>query len=158
MSFPQFYFSENENALEFRNKFKQDTETNTNIKIDNCSGLVKTIFFSNENIELINKQLIISVYNNSDFKFKISEQSKQSLLIVMEYVFLYYSQNLPNDIKQQIKTLNCRVINEILPKILAELNQRVDYIKEINTSKKLLPLPINTKSSKTLQSISTILF
>jgi hypothetical protein len=76
----------------------------------------------------------------------------------MQCIFIDHSLNLPTNVKEQIINLNCRVVNDILPKILTELNQRIDYLNKINNPRKLLSLPENVKTSKTLQSVSTILF
>ena len=155
MTFPQLYFSENEKSKEYRDNFIKNSKTNS---CNNTNELLKTCFFSDENIDLINKKLILTVFDISNKIFKIGQQSKSSLLIVMQCIFIEHSLNLPTNIKEQIINLNCRVVNDILPRILTELNQRIDYLNKINNPRKLLSLPENVKTSKTLQSVSTILF
>ncbi len=152
---PSAYFCDNVKSNALRNELIKNQ-----VRISECEqGDLENVFFSDENMSFINKQLILSVYKKSNGKFKISEQSKQDLIIVMRYVFLEHSRHLPYDIAGQIKELNCRVVSEILPNIITNVNQRVDYLDEINNPRKVLPLPIHVhKSNRNLQSTTNILF
>lgn len=64
----------------------------------------------------------------------------------MRYVFIEYSRNLPYDIDKQIKDLNYRVISEILPIVISNVDQQIGYLKDIETQPIGPPLPINTKN------------
>lgn len=148
---PIAYFSENANSNELRNQLIKN-----HVRVSECKqGELEDNFFSDENISLINKQLMVSVYNKTNGLIKISDQSKESLIIVMRYVFLEYARHLPYDIKGQIKELNCRVVGEVLPSIITNATQRIDYLKEIESPFGLVPLPKNVnKGNRTLQSIT----
>lgn len=114
-------------------------------------------FFSNENIDLINKQLILSVYKKTNGQVKISNQSKEKLIIVMRYVYLEYAKHLPHNITDQIRDLNCQVVGQILPDIITNVNQHINYLIEIQNPRKLLPHPINVhKNNKNLPSTTSI--
>lgn len=63
----------------------------------------------------------------------------------MRYVFIEYSRNLPFKIEDQIKDLNCRVVGEILPQVISSVDQKIGYLRDINTQPIGPPLPINTK-------------
>ena len=78
----------------------------------------------------------------------------------MRYVFLEFAKHLPYDIMGQIKDLNCMVVSEILPNIITNVNQRIDYLKEIENPRKILELPknVSSKNNRTLASTSSILF
>lgn len=118
-------------------------------------SILSTVFFSDENIELINKQLMIYVYNETDGDLRISPQSKDSLLIAMRWVYDAYARNLPFKIKEQIKDLNNYVIEEIGPRVISNCEQKINYLNEISSPKKLLPLPENVnKLGKTLPSLT----
>lgn len=146
---PTAYFCDNIKSNGLRNELIKNQ-----VRISECEqGNLENYFFSDENISLINKQLIINVFKKTDNKFKIAPQSKQSLLIVMRYVFLEHAKHLPYNVVGQIRELNCRVVNEILPLIVTEANQRVNYLKEISEPRNLVPLPVNVhKNNKNLPS------
>lgn len=153
---PAAYFCDNMKASAMRNEMIKNQ-----VRINECEqGNLETTFFSDENIELINKQLILGVFKKTNGKIKIPPQSNSSLIIVMRYVFLEFARHLPYDIMGQIKDLNCMVVSEILPNIITNVNQRIDYLKEIENPRKILELPknVSSKNNRTLASASTILF
>ncbi len=152
---PTAYFCDNAKANALRNELIKNQ-----VRVSECEqGDLENTFFSDENISLINKQLILSVFKKSNGQIKISDQSKESLIIVMRYVFLEYARHLPYDVAGQIRELNCQVVGEILPKIITEATQRIAYLEEINGPRKVVPLPINVnKNNRSLQSVSSVLF
>ena len=150
--FDESYYNDNNNSTELQKQFIKNQLKRPECNIND----LELIYFSDENIELINKQLILSVYKNSNKTYKIGNQSTIALTIVMRYIFIEFSKNLLFDIKNQIKELNCRVINELVPKILTEVSQRINYLKEINAPRKILEYPVNVHKSKSLKSISNI--
>lgn len=153
---PIAYFNDNVQANELRKQVIKNQ-----VRISECEQRdLSNTFFSDENFELINKQLILSVYKKTNGQFKIGNQSKQSLEIVMRYVFLEHARHLPYDIAGQIRELNCRVVGEILPGIITQVTQRVEYIKTINEPRQLLELPknVNGGTRKNLPSVTTTFF
>ena len=150
---PNAFFCDNPKANATRNEMIKNQ-----VRISECEqGALEDLFFSDENISLINKQLIMSVYKKSNGQLKISEQSKESLIIVMRYIFIEYARHLPYDIGGQIRELNCQVVGEVLPKIITEATQRIAYLDEINNPRKVVPLPINVhKGRKDLPPATTI--
>jgi hypothetical protein len=140
---PVAYFSDNNNGKLLRKQLIKNE-----LKISECNvGELEKTFFSKENINLINKYLILSVYTNTNKQFLICPQKEGDLIIVMRYVFIEYGRNLPFDIAGQIKDLNCTVVGEILPNIITNATQRVDYLDEINNPRKIIPLPVNVHKS-----------
>jgi len=152
--FPVGYFSDNKKGKALRNQLiKNELKMN-----QDEIGALESNFFSKENIDLINKQLILRVYQVSKKKFKICPQKEEDLIIVMRYVFIEYGRNLPFDIAGQIKDLNCTVVGEILPTVISNVDQKVGYLRDISTQPVGPPLPINTKSiERTLPSIDNII-
>ncbi len=95
---PTAYFCDNIKANSLRNQLIKNQ-----VKINECEqGDLENTFFSDENISLINRQLILSVFKKSNGQIKISDQSKESLIIVMRYIFLEYARHLPYNITEQI--------------------------------------------------------
>jgi len=146
---PVAYFSDNNNGKLLRKQLIKNE-----LKISECNvGELEKTFFSKENINLINKYLILSVYTNTNKQFLICPQKEGDLIIVMRYVFIEYSRNLPYDINKQIKDLNYHVIREILPTVISNVDQKIGYLKDIETQPVGPPLPINTKKiNRTLPS------
>lgn len=148
---PQAYFSGNISADNNRkqlikNMFKQpECDINT----------VTNLFFSNENIDLINKQLVLKVYKLKNIK--IPFQKKEDLIVVMRFVYDKDAKHLPYRIKEQIKNLNCSVVNEILPNILTGIEQNIEYLRTLDKPLNPIPPPINVNNlGKTLPSISSL--
>lgn len=150
---PQAYFSGNINADNNRkqlikNVFKQP-ECNISRLID--------VFFSKENIELINKQLVLTVYKKSNKKYRIPFQKKEDLMVVMRFVYDKDAKHLPFKIKEQIKQLNCSVVKEILPNIFTQVEQNITYLENLGKPLEPIPPPVNVnKLNKTLPSISSL--
>ena len=117
---------------------KQNTSVDiiSNIVVPNA---LSRTFFSNDNVERIQNQIITNVYSES--KKVISRQSYQELQIIMKSIYLQYSRNLPNNIEQQVFTLNKYVIDECVSIIIPNVTQYNKYITEITG-----PIPINPRS------------
>ena len=153
---PIAYFNDNVQANELRNQVIKNQ-----VRISECEqGDLPNTFFSDENIALINKQLVLSVFKKTNGQYKITDQSKQSLEIVMRYVFLEHARHLPYDIVGQVRELNCRVVGEILPGIITQVTQRTEYLKTISEPRQLLSLPqnVNGGTRKNLPSVTTTFF
>ena len=82
---------------------------------------LRDVFHSDENIEIIQKQLIIYVYKATKGTFLIEKQNKASLLTVMEYVYLYYGRNLPNNLQELDCSNNQLTSLPVLPNTLKYL-------------------------------------
>lgn len=152
--FPVGYFSDNKRGQALRKQLIVNQ-----IKTSECTlGDLEQTFFSEDNVALINKQLILTVFRKTKQQFLICPQKEQDLIIVMRYVFIEYSKNLPYEIKEQVSELNCRVISEILPIVISNADQKIGYIRDSTTQPVGPPLPVNTKNlERTLPSISNLL-
>lgn len=153
--FPSAYMCDNKKSTQLRNELIKNQ-----VRISECEQQeLENSFFSDENIYLINKQLIYSVYKKTKGLIKIPEQSRDNLIIVMRYVFLEYSRHLPYNINDQIRELNCIVVGEILSSVISNANQEIDYLKELDRPFGLVPLPINVnKNNKNLPSLTSNYF
>ncbi len=136
----------NPKIVQLRNQMIKNITRTTECNIND----VETLFFSDENIELINKKLILSVWKKSKNQYKIGFQDKDKLLIVMRYIYLEFSRNLPYDLAEQINDLNCLVVNEIIPNIITNFEQKIGYLRDIEKRQAPVPLPQSTSKMKTL--------
>ena len=132
-----------------------------------CSDELSNQFFSKCNINYIQQLLKQNIYVLSNQKYLIGEQSETELLIIMRHIFLndrkqpetnisHMIQNNPsqniknnNDIISQINELNNSVIKKCVPFILVKIEQKNEYIKDINNSLSVMEHPQNVNSSST---------
>jgi hypothetical protein len=120
------------------------------------------LYFSNENIEEIQKLLKYHVYLNTDKRHIIGRQSEQELIIIMKSVFLQYSKNPENKecFKKEISRLNSIVVSQSLPYVISNIEQHIGYIKD--SSELYSPIDRPTSQSNTgtkiNRSVSDVLF
>lgn len=108
-------------------------------------SLFSKLFFSEQNINTIQKELRYRVYTGSNNKYIIDKQNENDILLIMRSIYLQYSK-IPEDIKQyknEINKLNKLVLNEIIPKILTEINMYKHYLKDIDKVNDPINLPVN---------------
>ena len=109
-------------------------------------------FFDNKNIEIINKTIVLYIFEKSNKKVLVPFQSKDDLLVVMRTVFLRDAKNNKKNIKCQVDELNSIVLKEIMPSIITNVEQYINYIKEINSiekqERKINDLPVSTKINR----------
>jgi hypothetical protein len=117
------------------------TESNGPRGLDDTCSFLSKIFFSNENIDIVQKMLIMAVHNK--VRVRIPYQNRDNLLIAMRHVYTLYSKELPCQYKEQIRELNSRVIEWVLPDVVTAVEQHLAYIRDISNSHPLLEPPIN---------------
>jgi hypothetical protein len=143
---PTAFFWDNNNSNELRNELIKNQ-----VRISECEqGDLENYFFSDGNIDLINKQLIMDVFKKTNGEFKISPQKNEDLIIVMRYTFIEYAKHLPYDITNQIRELNCIVIGQIIPNVITQITQRKEYLRVISAPREILPHPISESTSNRL--------
>ena len=91
------------------------------------------IFFSQQNIQIIQNGIRAGVYHKSNGQYTIGQQDCDSLKIIMRSVFLQYSANQPNNISQQIKELNKIVLNYCIQQVYSEAQGYMKYIDDAST-------------------------
>ena len=115
----------------------------------NNIDLLEIAFFSDQNIEIIQKQTILTIFKQ--IGWKVPYQRKTSLTIVMKYIYNFYARNLPYQITDQIKELNNKVVHEIVPKMITEIEQYLGYLRDSNRPLQVMEMPkyITTKGNNT---------
>jgi len=100
-----------------------------------------------------------SVFIESKGKYKLdADQNESDLLIVMRAVYIQDSFNSPYRIVHQVKELNQKVINRILPDMITNIKQNEEYISAIERPIDPIPLPVNVSRAGrlSLPSVTTI--
>jgi hypothetical protein len=135
-------------------EIRTDDFKHSAIKNIHSENPLSTLYFSSENIDILQNGVRYSVYKKSNNQFIIGIQSMNDLMIIMRSIYLQYAQNLPYNIIEQTKDLNSKVLDYTVPTILRELNQFIHYKKDISK----LPMPmehaenVSMKGTKVLYS------
>lgn len=126
--------------------------------IQSNSDLSK-LYFSDDNMKRLQRNIKREVFKRTNGQFRLDiDQDENDLFIVMRSVYMEHGRFLPNQIIRQIKRLNEKVIDEVVPGILVNVKQYHGYLKEINKPLDPIPLPLNVGRAgrKTLPGLSTI--
>ncbi len=131
----------------------------SSVNNDRNRNPLSDMFYSRENMKRIQKMIKKEVYIRTRHAFKLDEdQDESDLMVSMNAVFLENAKFLPFKIKQQVKELNRRAIDYIVPDMIVNLKQSYMYIKEINSPLQMMPRPMNVNNAgrKTLPSLTSI--
>lgn len=95
--------------------------------------MLSQVFFSKENILIIQNGIRAGVYNKSNRQYLIGYQDCDALKIVMRSVFLQYSSNQTANVKQQIIELNTLVLNYCISQVYGEAQGYMKYLNDVST-------------------------
>lgn len=112
----------------------------------NESKLYKS-FFSDKNINLIQKQIIATIFKHTNGAYLIEAQDNADLMTVMKSVFMQRINFLNINITDQIKELNSAVVNEVMPSILSEIKAYVGYIDNVFGDRHIMDRPQNVSTT-----------
>jgi len=117
------------------------------------------VFFSPDNIKRLQNKIKKSVFIETKGKYKLQvDQNETDLLVVMRAVYIQDSYNSPYRIIHQVKELNEKVINRILPDMISNIKQNEEYLNIIDKPIDPIPLPVNVSRAGrlSLPSVTTI--
>lgn len=95
--------------------------------------ILSQVFFSRENIQIIQNGIRAGVYERSNNQYVIGPQDCDSLKIIMRSVFLQHASNLPNNIRDQIAELNKIVLNYCIQQVYSEAQGYMKYVDDVST-------------------------
>ena len=102
-------------------------------------NVLAQVYFSAENMQIIQNALRANVYKLSGGKINIPNQNVDNLKIIMRGIYMEYAEHYPKDIKGQVERLNKLVLDYAVPNVYSEAVSYFQYL--IDSS--VLPLPIN---------------
>ena len=141
------------NNFNLAKEYNQNTENANNIisrTYDyNC---VSTLYFSDKNIDILQKGLKNKVYSDSNNSYLIGRQSDTELKIIMRSIYFQYCKNNSENIIEQVRELNRLVLEWSVPQIITNIKQHNSYKQDIST----LPMPLE-RSQLTTQKGTRIL-
>ena len=108
---------------------------------------LSSIYFSRENIQILQNGIRAGVYHKSNGQYTIGPQDCDSLKIIMRSVYLQNSANQPNNITQQIEALNQLVLDYSIQQVYSEVQGYVKYISDVSTLAVPIAHPITTNNT-----------
>jgi len=105
------------------------------------SNVLAQVFFSSENIQIIQNGLRAGVYKMSNNKYIIAPQNIDSLKIIMRSIYLQYAEHYADDIKGQVTKLNQLVLDYAVPSVYNEAVGYAKYCEDQSTIVSPLELP-----------------
>jgi hypothetical protein len=105
-----------------------------------CNVLAQ-VYFSKENIQIVQNGLRAGVYKMSDSKFVIAPQNVDTLKIIMRSIYLQHAEHFPTDITGQVERLNSLVLEYAIPTVYNETMGYIKYCQDQSTLVVPLALP-----------------
>jgi len=115
------------------------------------NNMLSRVFFSAENIRILQNGIKAGVYNESSGRFQIADQDEDVLKMIMRSTFLQSAKNLPNQITEQVKQLNNLVFAYAVPQVLGEAIGYVKYKNDASMMYTPMQRPSSTYHSNTLE-------
>ena len=109
--------------------------------------LLSKVFFSRDNIQVIQNGIRAGVYKKSKGMYVIGPQDCDSLKIIMRSVFLQHSANQPNNITQQVEELNKLVLEYCIQQVYSEAQGYITYVNDASTLVVPIERPVMTSNN-----------
>jgi hypothetical protein len=149
-------------------------KSNTNSLFKNLHGetLLTNLFFSDLNVQSVQKLIRLNVYKTIDVV--IDEQSVDELLIVMRSIYLQFSRHPPlltaeqpieiqekiiKKTVEQVERLNLLVVNEVVPLVISGVKQHIAYLKDASQPPEFMEKPVSDsiRGQRELRSVTSVL-
>jgi hypothetical protein len=110
------------------------------------SNMLSTVYFSAENIQIVQNGLRAGVYKMSGDKYIIAPQNIDTLKVIMRSIFLQYAEYDMNNIKKEVTRLNKLVLDYAVSSVY---NEAVGYMKYCEDQSTLVvPLELPRQSDR----------
>ena len=139
---------ENPNKMPFEMSEKIEVDNKVTDFRDATRGIINEtplskLFFSKENIQIIQNGMRNGVYKMSNGKYVIEDQNVDTLKVVMRALFLEYAKHQQTNIVGQIEELDNIVVDYCVPKIHSESIAYEKYCYDQSTIAIPMELPNN---------------
>jgi len=104
-------------------------------------NILAQVYFSAENIQIIQNAIRANVYKYSGGKINVPNQNIDNLKIVMRGVYMEYAEHYPTNIKGQVERLNKLVLDYAVPNVYSEAVAYFKYLVDQSTLAMPLELP-----------------
>jgi len=99
------------------------------------------VYFSSENIQIIQNGLRAGVYNMSEKKYVVAPQNIDTLKIIMRSNYLQFADHGNEDIKSEVTKLNKLVLEYAIPNVFNEVEGYIKYCQDQSTLVTPMELP-----------------
>lgn len=100
--------------------------------------LLSEVFFSKQNIQIVQNGLRAGIYHKSKGQYTIPPQDCDALKIIMRSIFLQHAANQKQDVTEQVNQLNQLVLNYCIQQVYSEAQGYIKYVSDVST----LAIPI----------------
>ena len=121
---------------------------------------LSSLYFSEENIKRIQKQIRREIYKRTCGKFKVLKDADElDMQVVMNLIFDEHAKHFPDQLVRQVKILNTHTVNHIVPNAITQIHQTSKYLKQLNKPIEPMnrPLNVNKGGRKTLPSFTSVM-
>lgn len=105
------------------------------------SNVLAQVYFSADNIQIVQNGLRAGVYKMSGDKFVIAPQNIDTLKVIMRSIYLQYAEHRVTDITGQVERLNKLVLDYAVPSVYNEAMGYIKYCQDQSTLVVPLELP-----------------
>jgi hypothetical protein len=105
------------------------------------ANVLAQVYFSGDNVQIIQNGLRAGVYKMSGDKFVIAPQNVDTLKIIMRSIYLQHAEHSPSDITGQVERLNKLVLDYAIPTVYGETMGYLKYCQDQSTLVVPLELP-----------------
>lgn len=93
-------------------------------------NVLAQVYFSKENIQIVQNGIRAGVYKRSDGKFNVPPQNIDIVKIIMRSIYLQYAEHYPTDITGQVEYLNNIVLEYAIPNVYNEAIAYYKYVQD----------------------------
>jgi hypothetical protein len=104
------------------------------------SNVLAQVYFSADNIQIVQNGLRAGVYKMSNDKFVIAPQNIDTLKVIMRSIYLQYAEHYADNITGQVERLNKLVLDYAIPTVYGEAVGYMKYCQD--QSSLVMPMEI----------------
>jgi len=118
--------------------------------------ILSKVFFSPENVDLIQRRLIREVFKRTNGAYLIEKQFEPDLQIVMRSHFLQNARHVPDHIPEQILELDNLTLDDLIPNVISEINAYIGYLDRAFAPRQIMDLPecVSSAGTRTIPSVT----
>ena len=105
-------------------------------------NVLAQVFFSKENIQIIQNGIRAGVFKKSNEKFIISPQNIETIKIIMQSIYMQYAKHYETNIKQQVIDLNSLVFDYAINDTYSAAMAYLKYCEDQSTLVVPMKIPI----------------
>jgi len=118
--------------------------------------ILSKIFFSPQNVDRVQRQLIGTVFKRTKGAYLIEKQFEPDLQVVMRSMFLQHARHVPDHIPEQIQELNLIVVDDLVPNVISQINAYIGYLDRAFAPRQIMDLPecVSSAGTRTIPAVT----